>query len=151
MFPLSGVPAVAASARRSTRSLTGKTVAGSHRLLSGKHLVLARAGEQAGFVRIQPAATERPAVKAMACLLGHRGAGKASTGHWARPRQVAAHAVAGQAPKWAPSPGPDDQQVASLASGADQYLAWFAAQQRCRGGRFWAAGGSGSAPRRQPP
>jgi hypothetical protein len=43
---------------------------------------------------------------------------------------VAAHPAAGQPREWAPWPGSDDQQVAGLAGGAGQDLAWLAAQHQ---------------------
>lgn len=75
---------MAVSARRSTpRSLTAKSVAGGHGLLSRqhKHRVLAGAGGQAGFVRVQPAMAEHLAVKVMAHLLDQLGGRMASTGY----------------------------------------------------------------------
>lgn len=107
---------MAVSARRSTpRSLTAKSVAGGHGLLSRqhKHRVLAGAGGQAGFVRVRPAMAEHLAVKVMAHLLDQLGAGWPAR-VWGVTQAIAAHAAAAQPPGRAPSPGPRRQPPGAL-------------------------------------
>jgi hypothetical protein len=43
---------------------------------------------------------------------------------------VAVHPAASQPREWAPWPGSDDRQVAGLAGGAGQDLAWLATQHQ---------------------
>jgi hypothetical protein len=95
------------------RGQAGASFGGGERLLRLHwHRSLARAGRQAGVVRVQSAVAERPAAKAVAGLLSQRGGRDGQDRALGVMQAVAAHPAAGQPRKWAPWPGSDDQQVA---------------------------------------